>query len=165
MLVAGIMVSYQTAGKAARDAVFLANYPVSQLPAMVIVAAFATIALSVLSTRWIARYGPARFVSRTFLASGLVHFVEWALVSHSPQLIAPLIYLHISSLTAILGSGFWSILSEEVHLREAKKLFSQIATWGTAGGILGGLAAERMAPGSAPTPSSGNCRSRTSPRH
>lgn len=145
MLAVAMMVSYQTAGKAARDAVFLTNYEISQLPAMVIAAAIATIILSLLSARWISQFGPALMVSRAFAISGLLQFIEWLALPLAPRLVAPLVYLHIAALTAILASGFWSILSEEIQLREAKLLFARIATWGTVGGILGGLAAERAA--------------------
>lgn len=144
MIAAAVMVSYQTAGKAARDAIFLAHYDVSQLPAMVIAAAAGAMVFSLLSLRWIGRFGPSRVVSWTFLSSGLLQIVEWFALPHAPRIVAPIVYLHIAALTAILGSGFWSVLSEEIHLREAKKLFARIAAWGTGGGVLGGLAAERM---------------------
>ncbi len=145
MLAVAMLVSYQTAGKAARDAVFLTNYEISQLPAMVIAAAVSTIILSLLSARWVSRFGPALMVSRAFAISGLLQFAEWVALPMSPRLVAPLVYLHIAALTAILSSGFWSMLSEEIELRDAKQIFARIATWGTVGGILGGLAAERAA--------------------
>ncbi len=137
------MVSYQTAGKALRDAVFLAHYDVSQLPAMVMAGAVLTIALSLLSTRWMARMGPGRLVSRVFLFSGLLQFAEWLAVGTFPRIVAPVCYLHIVSLTAILGSGFWSMISETVLLRQARQVYGRIGAWSTAGGIVGGLIAER----------------------
>ncbi len=143
MAVGAIMVSCQTAGKALRDAIFLANYDVSQLPAMVMAAAVATIVLSLVSTRWIARLGPGRVVSRLFLLSGLLQFAEWAAVDTFPRIVAPVAYLHIVGLTAILGSGFWSMISETVMLRQARRLYGRIGAWSTAGGIVGGLLAER----------------------
>ncbi len=145
MIASAIMVSYQTAGKAARDAIFLTHYEIGQLPAMVIAAAAATIVVSLLSTGWMSRFGPAVLVSRAFLVSGILQFAEWAVLSTAPRIVAPVVYLHIASLTAILASGFWSILSEEVQLRQAKQFFVRVATWGTVGGICGGLVAERMA--------------------
>lgn len=145
MVASAILVSYQTAGKAARDAVFLSQYEIGQLPAMVIAAAAATIIFSLLSTGWMSRFGPAVLVSRVFLFSGLLQFAEWAALPIAPRVVAPIVYLHIASLTAILASGFWSILSEQIQLRQAKQFFGRIATWGTVGGICGGLVAERMA--------------------
>lgn len=137
------MVGCQTAGKALRDAIFLANYDVSQLPAMVMAAAVATIALSLLSTRWIAKMGPGRVVSRLFLLSGVLQFGEWAAVDSFPRIVAPVAYLHIVGLTAILGSGFWSMVSETVMVRQARRLYGKIGAWSTAGGIVGGVLAER----------------------
>lgn len=144
MAVGAIMVSCQTAGKALRDAIFLANYDVSQLPAMVMAAAVVTIVLSLVSTRWIARLGPGRVVSRLFLVSGLLQFGEWVAVDSFPRIVAPVAYLHIVAVTAILGSGFWSMISETVMLRQARRLYGRIGAWSTAGGIVGGLLAERV---------------------
>ena len=144
MAVGATMVSCQTAGKALRDAVFLANYEVSQLPAMVMAAALTTIALSLLSARWMVRYGPGRLVTRLFLWSGVAQLAEWAVMDEYPRVVAPIIYLHIVSLTAILGSGFWTMLSEEVQLRQARRLFARVGAWSTAGAVIGGLVAERV---------------------
>ena len=54
-------------------------------------------------------------------------------------------YLHISGLGPILGSGFWLVASERFDPRTAKKKFGQIVGGGTFGGLLGGLLAERVA--------------------
>lgn len=143
MAVGAVMVSCQTAGKALRDALFLGNYEVSQLPAMVMAAAVATIVMSLLSTRWISRFGPGVVVSRLFLCSGLLQLAEWMLAGQFPRLVAPVAYLQIVAFTAILGSAFWSMISETVLLRQARQLYGRIGAWSTAGGILGGLLAER----------------------
>ena len=56
-----------------------------------------------------------------------------------------LVYLQISGLGPMLGSGFWLIASERFDPRTAKRRFGQIAGAGTLGGLLGGLLAERVA--------------------
>lgn len=144
MAAAGIMLSYQTAGKAARDALFLAHYPVDRLPAIVIAAALLAIGLGLLFSRWLESRGPNYVIPRSYLVSGLLTVIEWLLFDAFPLWIAPLIYLHIVGLGAILLSGFWSMVSEEIPPRDAKKIFGQIAGMGTLGGILGGIAAERI---------------------
>lgn len=145
MFAAAVMISYQVAGKAVRDAVFLTTYPVTQLPAMVISAAMASIASSYFAGRWLDRHSPERLVPFAFLASAALQFVEWMLLGRFPRVVAPIIYLHILAFSSILLSGFWSILNEQLSPREARKLFGRITGMGTAGGILGGLVAERVA--------------------
>jgi len=143
MITAAVMLSHQTAGKAARDAVFLGNYPAAKLPAMVMTAALAAILLGLLFGRAMDRRGPEVVVPRAFLLSGLLQFLEWAVYDWNPKAVAPLIYLHIVGLGAILLSGFWSFVSERLNPREAKRTFGRIAGMGTLGGIAGGLIAER----------------------
>jgi len=45
----------------------------------------------------------------------------------------------------VLLSGFWSLMTELFDPRAAKRSFGRIAGFGTLGGILGGLMAERVA--------------------
>lgn len=143
MLTAAVMLSYQTAGKAARDAVFLGNFPAAKLPTMVMTAALLAVALGLIFGKWLERRGPGYVVPRAFLVSGVLQLIEWAFYDSNPQVVAPLVYLHIVGLGAILLSGFWSFASEQLNPREAKQTFGKIAGMGTLGGIAGGLIAER----------------------
>lgn len=145
MLTAAVMLSYQTAGKAARDAVFLGNFPAAKLPTMVMTAAMLAIALGLVFGKWLERRGPGHVVPRSFLLSGILQLVEWYFYDARPAVVAPLIYLHIVGLGAILLSGFWSFAAEQLNPREAKQTFGKIAGMGTLGGIAGGLVAERTA--------------------
>ena len=61
-----------------------------------------------------------------------------------PTAAAIIVYLHISGLGPMLGSGFWLIASERFDPRTAKRRFGQIAGAGTLGGLLGGALAERV---------------------
>lgn len=143
MAAAAVMLSYQTAGKAARDALFLSNFPAQKLPSMVMGAALLSILLGLVFGRLLERKGPGHIVPRAFLLSGILQFVEFAAFEYSPHFVAPLIYLHIVGLGAILLSGFWSFLSEQITPRDAKQVYGKIAGMGTVGGIVGGLIAER----------------------
>ena len=145
MWTAAVMLSYQTAGKAARDAVFLGNFPAAKLPTMVMTAAILAVALGLVFGKWLERRGPGHVVPRAFLLSGILQLIEWFFYDAHPQIVAPLIYLHIVGLGAILLSGFWSFASEQLNPREAKQTFGRIAGMGTLGGIAGGLIAERTA--------------------
>jgi ATP:ADP antiporter, AAA family len=55
------------------------------------------------------------------------------------------VYLHVSGLGPMLGSGFWLVATERFDPRTAKLRFGQIAGIGTLGGLVGGLVAERVA--------------------
>jgi hypothetical protein len=133
------------AGKAARDALYLANLPVTSLPAMIIATSICSIALAAASSRVLRRVAPATFVPAAFAVSAVLLLVEWALVSVAPLLAARLLYLQISGAGPILGSGFWLIATERFDPRTAKHRFGQIASAGTLGGLAGGLLTERLA--------------------
>jgi len=139
------MIAHQVAGKAARDGFFLTEYAPSDLPKMVVAAALLSIVLAILSGKAVLRTGPRTLVPITFAISAALHVVEWIALPLRPHIVAPLIYLHIVGLGAILLSGFWLLLSESFDLIEAKTRFGQIAGAGTVGGIAGGLLAERIA--------------------
>lgn len=140
---AALLLSHQLAGKAARDGLFLSRFTPTDLPKIVALAALVAILLGLLFSRLLSRYGPAKIVPAGLALSGLLHLAEFALLPTNPELIVTLVYLHIVGLGAVLLSGFWSLSSELFDPHEAKRRFGQIAGAGTAGGILGGIAAER----------------------
>jgi hypothetical protein len=80
-----------------------------------------------------------------FAVSAVLLIAEWLLTFASPKLAAVLVYLHISGLGPILGSGFWLVATERFDPRTARRNFGQIAAGGTFGGLLGGILAERVA--------------------
>jgi hypothetical protein len=67
------------------------------------------------------------------------------LTERARGLAAVLVYLHISGVGPLLGSGFWLISSERFDPRTAKRRFGQIAAAGTLGGLLSAVLAERVA--------------------
>ena len=142
---AGVVTAQFVGGKAARDALFLAQMDVTSLPAMVIATSIFSIALVAVNAKGVSRLSPARFVPWAFGVSALLLIAEWLLTFSSPKLAAVLVYLHISGLGPILGSGFWLVTTERFDPRTAKRKFGQIAAGGTFGGLLGGLLAERVA--------------------
>ncbi|MEO7651088.1 MAG: MFS transporter, partial [Bryobacteraceae bacterium] len=144
MVATSCMLAHQVAGKAARDGFFLLQFPATDLPKMVVTAALLSFGLAALFGRLLERIGPRQLVPVAFTLSAVLHLAEWMAVSQQPRATAILIYLHIVGLGAILLSGFWSLLSELFDPREAKRRFGRIAAAGTGGGILGGIAAERL---------------------
>lgn len=145
MICSAAVTAQFVAGKAARDALFLANLDVTALPAMVAVNAAFSIGLVGLSSRWLRAASPARFVPLAFAGSGALLMLEWTLVPWAPVTIARIVYMHISGLGPMLGSGMWLITTERFDPRTAKRRFGQISAAGTLGGLIGGLVAERVA--------------------
>src|SRR5688572_29583334 len=112
---------------------------------MVIATSIFSIALVAVNAKGVSRLSPARFVPWAFAVSAILLLAEWVLTFSSPKLAAVLVYLHISGLGPILGSGFWLVTTERFDPRTAKRKFGQIAAGGTLGGLIGGLLAERVA--------------------
>lgn len=145
MAAAALMLAHQVAGKAVRDSFFLTHHPASDLPKAVIGAAILSIIFVLLSARLLARFGPLRTIPIGFFLSSLLHLLEFMQVRQAPAAWSLVIYFHIVALGAILLSGFWSLMTESFNPRAAKQVFARITGFGTLGGILGGLLAERMA--------------------
>jgi AAA family ATP:ADP antiporter len=143
-LTAAVLMAHHIGGKAARDGFFLSNFGASVLPAMVAGGAGFSLVAAWLSGKLMLRFTPRGVVPVALVASGAAQIAEWYLLPVRPGPASVLIYLHMAGLGAVLLSSFWSILNEEFDPREAKRRFGQISAGGTAGGVIGGLAAERV---------------------
>ena len=126
MLTAAAMIANQVGGKATRDALFLSTFEVSSLPEMFIGASLFSLAMALVFSRLLSRFGPARIVPLAFAASGLLLVGEWMLVVDSPRLGSIVVYLHIAGLGSILISGFWSVVNERFDPRAAKRQIRRI---------------------------------------
>src|SRR5262245_22046489 len=143
VLSAGAMIAFQTGGKAARDALFLSNFPVTDLPAVLVGSALISIVSVLAASRLISALGPGQVIPYSFTVSAGLLFLELLMSSTTPKVAAVLFYLHIASFGSLLVSGFWSMITELFDPRAAKAKVGRIAAAGTVGGILGGLIAER----------------------
>jgi ATP:ADP antiporter, AAA family len=144
MLCAAAVTAQFIAGKATRDALYLANLDVTSLPAMVIATAVVSICLVAATSKGLQHVSPGTFVPLAFLVCAALLLLEWLLVSSAPRTAAVLVYLQVSGVGPLLGSGFWLIATERFDPHTAKKRFGQIAGAGTLGGLVGGLVAERV---------------------
>ena len=135
---AGVIIAHQVAAKATRDALFLSIFKATSLPQMYFGAALFSIALVLLTSRAMARAGPARWVPAAFWASGILHLAEWALFFRFEREVAVALYLHFNGLGAILISGFWSMVNERFDPHTARKRMGQIAGGGIVGALIGG---------------------------
>jgi ATP:ADP antiporter, AAA family len=145
MICAGAVTAQFVGGKATRDALYLAQLDITSLPLMVVVTSLVSIGVVALASRYLQHLSPAIFVPVGFAVSAVLLLIEWGLTFSAPRLGAAAVYLQISGVGPMLGSGFWLILSECFDPRTAKMKFGQIAGAGTLGGLFGGLVAERMA--------------------
>jgi len=141
---AALVVAQYVGGKATRDALFLTSLHFTALPAVLIATAAGSITLVALNVRAARRIAPATLVPASFVASGVLFLAEWLLRSTAPSVVAVAVYLHISSATPLLASGFWLISSERFDPRTAKQRFGHVAAAGTLGGLAGAVLAERV---------------------
>ena len=144
MTTAGIMLAHQVASKAFRDAAFLSAWPATALPLMIFATASLSVALVPVFSRLLTRFSPLAVVSTGFVVSAVGHAVEWMYFGPG-RLIAVVIYLHLAGVTALLLSGFWSLIAERFDPEGARASYGRISAAGTAGGVLGSFAAERVA--------------------
>jgi AAA family ATP:ADP antiporter len=145
MWCAGLVTAQFIAGKATRDALFLANLNVTSLPAITVATSATSILLVIMSSSVLRGVTPKVFISFAFVVNAVLLLAEWWLTFTTPVAAAVAVYLQISGVGPMLGSGFWLIASERFDPRTAKQRFGQIAGVGTLGGLVGGLLAERMA--------------------
>jgi ATP:ADP antiporter, AAA family len=145
MIGSALMLGHQVAGKAVRDSFFLSNYPATDLPKVVMAAAVISIIFVLIFSRLMSRFGPSLMVPAGFFISSLAHIVEYLRIQDAPAQWSLVIYFHIVALGSILLSGFWSLMAEVFDPRAAKQVFGRIAGFGTMGGIVGGITAERIA--------------------
>ncbi len=139
------IIAQQIASKATRDTLFLTSYDATELPAVMLAAAGLALVGVVVLSRLSARIGPGRLVPALFLINAAAFAVESAVQRTQPELVAYVLYLHIALFGASVISGFWSVINERFDPHTAKKYIGRIAAGATVGGVLGGLAAERVA--------------------
>lgn len=144
MATAAVMLGHQVAAKALRDAAFLSVWPATALPLMMMASAGLAVAVVPLFARLLTRVRADRVVMYGFVASALMHGLEWRLSIGSAWVVV-FLYLHLGGLTAILLSGFWSLVGERFDPRSARQAFGRIAAAGTIGGVLGSVVANRVA--------------------
>jgi hypothetical protein len=133
------------AGKAARDALFLANLDVTALPAMVVATAVFSILLVALSSRGLRRVAPGTLVPAVFALSAALFLADWALSTVRPTLAAQALYLQVSGLGPMLGSGFWLIITEHFDPHTARRTFGRFGAAGTLSGLVAAVFADRVA--------------------
>jgi hypothetical protein len=144
LLGALLMIAAHVAGRASRDALFLSYFDATDLPKVMIGSALFSIAGAFALSHWLGRSGPARVVPIAFGVSALLLVGEWGVMVTEPRLGAVVLYLHIALFGAALISGFWSVVNERFDPHVARRTIGRITAAAAAGGVVGGLAAERL---------------------
>lgn len=126
--------------KAAQRALFLAAYPRSRIPDAFIISALSLAAASFLASALAARMGPTRLVLALLgVSTGLLLGARLALAGEVPA--APMaLYVLIEVVIGLLVVQSWTVVTEVLDVRSAKRLLPLI---GNAAGIawaLGGFA-------------------------
>lgn len=138
------MIAQQVAGKATRDALFLSSFSVRLLPAMMAVSAVVSLVAALWLSRMMLRHTPAKVVPAGFALSTVALLATWALSFPAPRLAALALYIDTSLFGAAMISAFWSLINETFDPHTNRSAATAIASGGTLGGLLGGLAAWRM---------------------
>ena len=146
-----IAVAAQVGGKALRDALFLSEFPVSTLPAVVTASALATVVVVLWATPALMRLGPRRLTAGLFTVSAVAVAGQSLLHATYPKIVAIWFYLHLATFGALLISGLWSAVTEAFNPAAARRRVGTVATGATIGGVIGGLVAERVAAWATPS--------------
>jgi hypothetical protein len=140
-----LVVASFLAAKAARDATLLARFPIKSLPLFIGVSAALSLPIIIVAGKLMVRFGPMRLVPAMNAVSGLVALAEWMMIARYPRPVAVITFFHLNIASAVLVSGFWSIVNERFDIASAKRHIGRIGMGATFGGILGGVIAERTA--------------------
>ena len=140
-----VVLASQLAGKAARDAIFLQQFAVTNLPLLLAVSSALSIGLTFVFARILRRGIPVRVVQIANVISAVLLVVEWQFLDHFPRPVALVVYMHQTLVGPILVSGFWSVVSECFDPRTARRVLGTIGTGATVGAIVGAVLAERVA--------------------
>jgi AAA family ATP:ADP antiporter len=145
MVTAALAIAHQVAGKSLREGLFLSTYAVSDLPKVMLGSALAAIPIVLFVARLMTSLGPDKLTPGLFVSSALLSLLEWVLLPKFPRGVALLVYLHVSIGGALLVSAFWSVVNERFDPHAMKRIIARVAGSATLGGLLGGLAMERVA--------------------
>jgi hypothetical protein len=132
-------------GKTARDALFCAHFPSTELPKAMVAGAALSALIALLVTRAFRRSSPGTILPPLLLLNAVGFMVEHLAFAHAPRAVAMVLYLHVSGVTGLIASGFWSVVNERFDPHALRRAISRIGLGGTIGGFVGGLTAERLA--------------------
>ncbi len=123
----------------ARDALFLARLPASQLPWVYL--AIAGVAIGLSQWPWRPRRGRRYALSLLLGVSSVVTFVFWATHSATDPWALRALYVWTGLLGTLAALQFWLVLGEIYTVTEARRVFRLVGTGSVLGAIAGAGAA------------------------
>jgi AAA family ATP:ADP antiporter len=139
--VSALLVASLVAGKATRDALFLARFGADALPRAMAVASILALMSAFVAAALMRRFGPLRSTNILVLTSAALLAGEAATYHAVPELVVPLLYIQVGALGAATLSGFWASVTEHFDAHAARAAVARIAAAAPVGGLLGGLGA------------------------
>src|SRR5262245_55477794 len=124
--------------KSVRDAMFLTEIGVKQLPYVFILIAFVVGSLSSAYSRAAARTSLKALIRTTSLIAILNLFLFWFFLPGAGAWMFYVLYIWVSVFGVITASQFWLLANHVFNAREAKRLFALVAAGGVLGGTVGG---------------------------
>jgi AAA family ATP:ADP antiporter len=140
-VVSALLVGTLVAGKATRDALFLARFGSGALPRAMTVAAIFALISAFAAAALMRRFGPLKSTTILVLTSAALFAGEAATYHAAPELVVPLLYVQIGALGAATLSGFWASVTERFDAHTARSAVARIAVAAPLGGLAGGLGA------------------------
>lgn len=144
MVCAALLIAQHVAGRALRDALFLASFSSTALPQAMLVAAAVGLVSVLAAARALARFGPGRVIPAVLALSTLLFGVEWQLMAIAPRAAVVLVYLHVSSVSGIAVSGLWSVVNERFDPHTVRSLATKLGIGLALGGLFGGILAREV---------------------
>lgn len=140
-----LLIAQQVAGKIARDSLFLSEHAGEDLAYAMLASAAGSIALAVWASRWMSRHAPSRVLITGLLTSAAAFVAESFFAHRAPDVVAWVVFIHVGAIGPVTISGFWAAVNERFDAGQASRVFVWIASGATLGGVIGGIAAERIA--------------------
>lgn len=139
-----VVIGFAITARSLREAFFLDEFAIEQLPYITIATTALSLPAVALFTKLVGQYSPDRVYTwlLAVLATGLA--VLWAMNSFMTADAVKAgttigFYLFTALGTLLLTSGFWVVTSERFELRDAKRLFGPISAGGTLGAMAAGF--------------------------
>ena len=124
--------------KSVRDAMFLKEIGVDQLPYVFILIALVVGAISSSYSRAASRASLRTLIRVTSVVAIVNLFLFWLFLHRTGGWMFYVLYIWVSVFGVITASQFWLLANYVFNPREAKRLFALVGAGGVLGGIFGG---------------------------
>jgi ATP/ADP translocase len=141
----GALVALVLTAKSTRDALFCASFSPSELPKAMVAGSLLTACLALVTGAFLRKRGPITVLPTLLAINAVLFLLERHFVRTAPGPGTLALYLHVSAVTGVLLSAFWSSVNESFDPYQLRGVVGKITLGGTVGGIAGGALAERIA--------------------